>query len=137
MTSLHIIENKLAAVRKFVDQLITYRKLSSNQIQHDATLRGAVERYLYLAAQATIDAAEATIAYRGYRKPTSNRECFEVLFENGVLTQALTENLVKMAAFRNMLSHAYDRIDFDIVTKVLADSLSDLDEFILAIKKSV
>ena len=137
MTSVHIIENKLGAVRKFVDQLNTYKNLSPTEIQNDATLRGAVERYLYLAAQATIDAAEATIAYRGYRKPTANRECFEVLFENGILTQQLLENLVKMAAFRNMLAHAYDKIDYSIVSRVLINSLSDLDEFILAVKKSI
>jgi uncharacterized protein YutE (UPF0331/DUF86 family) len=129
MTSLHVIENKIAAVQKYLKQLDSYSQCSQKEIECDATLRGAVERYLYLAAQASIDLAEATIAYKGYRKPTTNRECFEILSENAVITNELRDKLGNMAAFRNLLAHAYDHVDYSIVVDVLKSSLKDLDEF--------
>jgi len=92
---------------------------------------------LYLAAQASIDLAEAIIAYRGYRKPTTYREDFEILIENSVIGDALGEKLIKMVAFRNRLAHAYDTIDYGVIVSTLNNSLVDLDDFVAAIEKEI
>ena len=134
MTSLHVIENKIAYVKKYVALLRSYKERTIEDLQNDATLRGAIERYLYLAAQASIDLAEATIAYRGYRKPTTYREDFEILIENSVIGNALGEKLIKMVAFRNRLAHAYDSIDYGVIVSTLNNSLVDLDDFVAAIE---
>ena len=135
MTNLHVIENKASAVRKYLALLDIYKGRSQEEIESDATLRGAVERYLYLAVQATIDLAEATIAYKHFRKPMTNRECFEILTENGLIESDLADRLIRMSAFRNLLAHAYDRIDYSIVVEVLSGSLPDLAQFLDAIEK--
>lgn len=137
MTSLHVIENKSASVQKYLSILDGYRGRSVADIEGDPTLRGAVERYLYLAAQATIDLAEAVIAYRGFRKPVAYRENFEVLVEEGVIPRDLGARLVRMVAFRNVLSHAYDRIDYSVVVETLNHSLTDLAEFVKRVRQSV
>jgi len=136
MTSLHVIENKISAVRKYVKLLDSYKERSRAEIESDPTLCGAVERYVYLAAQATIDLAEATIAYKHFRKPSTNRECFEILVENAVIERGLADKLARMSAFRNLLAHAYDRIDYGIVVDVLNCALSDLGEFTKAIERA-
>ncbi|MBI5091155.1 MAG: DUF86 domain-containing protein [Candidatus Hydrogenedentes bacterium] len=135
MTSLRVIENKIASVHKYIKLLEIYKDRSQTEIENDPTLRGAVERYLYLAAQASIDLAEATIAYKHYRKPATNRECFEILVENALIERNLADRLIRMCAFRNMLAHAYDRIDYGVVVDALNGSLPDLDEFTNAIKQ--
>lgn len=136
MTSSAVIENKIAAVRKYVKLLSAYQDRNRAQIESDPTLRGAVERYLYLAAQASIDLAEAVIAYKRFRKPTTNRECFEVLVENSVIQKDLADKLIRMSAFRNLLAHAYERIDYTIVVDILNRSLGDLEEFATVISHS-
>lgn len=78
MTSVHVIDNKVSTVRKYLALLEGYNSYSQEEIERDPTLRGAVERYLYLVTQASIDVAESTIAFKGFRKPTTNRECFEL-----------------------------------------------------------
>ena len=69
MTNIHVIENKISDVRKYLGILDRYTRYSREQIEHDIDIRGALERYLYLATQATIDLGEAFISYRGFRKP--------------------------------------------------------------------
>ena len=68
MTSRDVIENKISSTRKFLGFLDRYRGYSKDEIQEDIDIKGAVERYLYLAAQSTIDLAEAVIAFRNLPK---------------------------------------------------------------------
>lgn len=71
MTNLSVIENKISAARKYLKILEGYKKYPKEGIKNNLDIRGAVERYLYLAVQATIDLAEAVIAYKKFRKPTT------------------------------------------------------------------
>ena len=61
MTGLDVIEKGISNVKKYLSILDTYKNISIEDLQNDLTLRGAVERYLYLVVQATIDLAEAVI----------------------------------------------------------------------------
>lgn len=78
MSNLKVIENKKSAIRKYLKILQRYRKRSKKEIEGDIDIKGAVERYLYLAVQSTIDLAEAIIAYKSFRKPTTMSEAFYI-----------------------------------------------------------
>jgi len=130
MTNQSVIENKISAIRKYLNILERYKKYSRQEIEQDVDIRGAVERYLYLATQATIDLAEAVIAYRRYRKPTTMTDAFYILNEEGVIPNELTEKMVGMVGFRNVVAHDYDRINYDITYDILQNGLKDIEEFI-------
>jgi uncharacterized protein YutE (UPF0331/DUF86 family) len=130
MTSRDVIENKISSTRKVLRLLDRYRGYSKDEIQQDIDLKGAVERYLYLAAQSTIDLAEALISFRNLRKPATMAESFRILQEEGLLSAELAGKLARMAGFRNILAHAYEDIDGDIVYDVLQNRLKDLAEFL-------
>lgn len=130
MTSISDIENKISSVKKYLGILERYKKYSREKIEQDIDVRGAVERYLYLTAQSTIELAEAIIAYKKFRKPTSMSENFSVLNEEGIISLELAENLIKMTGFRNAIAHDYDNIDYDIVYDVLHHKLDDIKKFI-------
>lgn len=76
MTSRDVIENKISSTRKYLRILDRYKSRSKDQIQRDVDLKGAVERYLYLAVQSAIDPAEALIALKSLRKPATMAESF-------------------------------------------------------------
>jgi len=76
MTSRDVIENKISSMRKFLGLLDRYQGYSKAKIQEDIDLKGAIERYLYLAAQSAIDLAEALIAFKNLRKPATMAESF-------------------------------------------------------------
>jgi len=135
MTYSSVIENKISSVKKYLKLLERYKKYSKDEIVKNIDLRGAVERYLYLAAQATIDLTEAVISFKEFRKPTTMTENFYILEEEGVIRQELAENLVNMVGFRNIVAHDYEKIDYDIMYDVLVNRLKDIKEFLRAIEK--
>ena len=89
-----------------------------------------MERYLYLAAQSAIDLAESLIAFKNLRKPATMAESFRILQEEGLISAELAGKLARMAGFRNILAHAYEDIDGDIVYDVLQNRSKDLEEFL-------
>ena len=135
MTNFAIIENKISSIKKYLSILTGYQKYTQSEIETAVDLRGAIERYLYLAIQATIDLAEAVISFKNLRKPSTLSESFDILAENNLLDAILTEKLVKMTGFRNLIAHDYERLNYDIVYDILQNRLGDLEEFIKQIKK--
>ncbi len=130
MSSLKVIENKISAIRKYLRILQRYKKYSKEKIEDDIDIKGAVERYLYLAIQSTIDLAEAIIAYKDFRKPTTMTDAFYILNEEGLISHELTRELVKMVGFRNIIAHDYEKIDYDIVFNVLTNKVKDIEIFL-------
>jgi uncharacterized protein YutE (UPF0331/DUF86 family) len=105
MTNFTVIENKISSIKKYLGILARYQKYTQEEIEKNVDLRGAVERYLYLVAQATIDLAEAIIAFKELRKPTTLGETFRILHEKDIIGQALTEKMIQMTGFRNINAH--------------------------------
>lgn len=130
MSSLEVIENKKSAIIKYLAILQRYKKYSRQEIENDVDLRGALERYLYLAIQATIDLAEALVAYEGLRKPTTMSEAFYILSEAGTISMELARKLAKMVGFRNVIAHDYQNLDYDIVLDVLHNRCKDIEVFL-------
>lgn len=137
MTNVFIIENKISAIRKYLKILKGYQKYQKSQIEKDVDIKGMVERYLYLACQATIDLAEAVMAFKQFRKPTALSENFHILNEEKIISKALTEKMVGMVGFRNIVAHDYAKINYDIVYDVLHNRLVDIENFITEIKKKL
>lgn len=134
MSSLKVIENKISSAKRYLKILQRYRGRKKEEIEGDVDLRGAVERYLYLAVQATIDLAEAVISYKGFRKPTTMSETFEILNEERFISARMTDKLVKMTGFRNIMTHDYEKIDYGIVYNVLQKGRIDLEGFLKRIE---
>lgn len=111
-----------------------YKSISADKIEADATLKGAVERYLYLVVQSTIDLAEAVISFNDFRKPLTYRESFDILCEEKVITPALNKKMLAMTGFRNIIAHDYETVDFGITYDVLIEGVKDIEDFVKAVK---
>lgn len=137
MTNIAVLENKISALKKYLKILTAYKKYAQQELEHDLNLRGAVERYLYLAAQTAIDLAEAVIAYKGFRKPTTMSEAFFILQEEGIIGQDVADAMAKMTGFRNIIAHDYERLDYGIVYDVLQNRISDIENFLDTVSRAL
>ncbi|MBI2633620.1 MAG: DUF86 domain-containing protein [Parcubacteria group bacterium] len=126
MTAVIVIENKISAAKKYLKILERYKKYTQEELISNIDSRGAVERYLYLVIQATIDLAEAVIAYKNFRKPVTMSETYDILREENIISVTLTEKLTRMVGFRNIIAHDYENINYDIVYSVLHRNLNDI-----------
>jgi len=137
MTGLDVIEKGISNVRKYLSILDAYKSSKQDDLSSDITLRGAVERYLYLAVQATIDLAGALISYREYRRPSTFAESFEILKDNGLISEEIEQNMVQMTGFRNRIVHDYGDIDQIILHDILVNRLDDIEEFLIKISENI
>ena len=135
MTNVSTIENKISSIKKYLNIALKHKKHSRQEIEKDDIIRGAVERHLYLVAQACVDLAEAVIAFKEFRKPITYNEGFEILEEEGVIEVELKEKMARMAGFRNVVAHDYEKINYDIVYDILQNRLPDITEFVVAVRK--
>ncbi|MGA9348269.1 MAG: HepT-like ribonuclease domain-containing protein [Anaerolineae bacterium] len=78
-----------------------------------------------MAIEACLDIGRRLIALEGFRYPEDNRDVFQVLREEGVVSQELLPSLVDMARFRNLVVHDYAKIDDAKVYAILKNRLGD------------
>ena len=76
-----------------------------------------------------IDVGAHIISDRKLRTPTGYADTFRVLHEADLIDDALCDKLEKMAKFRNIVVHNYDRVDEAIVVSILHDHLEDFTAF--------
>jgi uncharacterized protein YutE (UPF0331/DUF86 family) len=96
----------------------------------DKRARRFVERTLHIIIEACIDIAQHIISDEGFREPSSYREAFAILTENGVLRKEDLERFENIASFRNLIVHYYERVDDAVVYGLFKENLSDFDLFV-------
>ena len=124
-----LVERILNDLRSFLNDLENVKAISYEEFHRDTQLRRFIERTLHIAIEAVIDIAQHLIADEGWREADSYRDTFIVLQECGVISDELLSKLIKMAAFRNLLVHYYEKIDDEIIFGVLKKNLKDFEDF--------
>lgn len=131
------IYSKLEDLKKYVRFLKGYQSHGKEELEVNHTLRGAVERYLQLALECTLDIGEMIISKEGFRKPERYREVIEILGEEGILPREFAERFAPSMGLRNILVHRYAVIDLDELYQHLQDDLEDFNIFAKCVAKYV
>jgi uncharacterized protein YutE (UPF0331/DUF86 family)/predicted nucleotidyltransferase len=80
------------------------------ELETEKSYRG-IERLVQLITQALLDLGLMVIAALGWRKPRAYSEVGYILWEQGILNRQDAETLRSLAGLRNVLVHAYARVD--------------------------
>ena len=72
-----------------------------------------------------VDIAGHIIADKQFRLPKNYADAFKVLDEEKILDGKLSVVLEKMAKFRDIVVHHYERVDAEIVAGILKNNLRD------------
>jgi uncharacterized protein YutE (UPF0331/DUF86 family) len=134
MTDPELVAKKLALVETCLRELRTLAR--PDAIATDVREERFVEHTLQIAIQAALDVASHIVSDERLGEPQTNRDLFNLLANNGVLSRDLSLRLEQMAGFRNVLVHGYQIVDVEIVRDVVLNHLGDLEEFIAAIRRS-
>lgn len=124
-----IVLSRISKLDEYIKFLYGMNKYSKDEYLQDPMIYGSTERFLHLAIECIMDIGNHIIANMGYRKPDSNREIFEILFENKIIDSDLKVILCNMAGFRNILVHDYIKLDREIVYEIVRNNLDDMEDF--------
>jgi len=124
-----LVLRKISELAEYQQQLQEFKGITVRQYRDDWKKQRIVERTLQMMIETCLDMANHLIADQGYRVPVSYADIFKVLGENKVLGKKLADRLEKMAKFRNVLVHQYEKIEAEIIVGLLKKNLGDFNQF--------
>jgi uncharacterized protein YutE (UPF0331/DUF86 family) len=133
MVDKSLVLRKLSDLSDLYGQLLEYRVITPRRYATDWKSQRIVERTLQMMVEICLDVANHIIADKGYRRPVGYADHFTILRENGILGARLTARMMKMAKFRNLIVHNYDKIDAEIIVGILKKNLPDFEAFKTAV----
>ncbi len=124
-----VLLNKAASIERAVRRVQEEyagddRNLLSNQTRQDAIILN-----LQRACETSIDAAMHLVRVHRLGVPQETREAFALLESAGILDAALAARLRNMVGFRNVAIHEYQKLNLDIVRRIVVEHLGDFLAF--------
>jgi len=107
-----------------------YQKISLDEFKKNRDKKNMILHALLISIQSAIDIANHLIAENRLRRPTTYRECFEILANAEMLPSYLADQLSDLAGFRNILVHIYWNLNLDEVHEILMNDLQVLKEYL-------
>lgn len=127
--------DKVIEIEKYLDELGSILPGDINEYLGSLEKKAACERYFEKIVEACVDLAFLIIKEREFLSAESDRESFEILSENGIISAELALRLGEAKSMRNWLAHRYGKIDdkrvFDIIHGKL---ILDVRKFLRALR---
>ncbi|MEW6418604.1 MAG: DUF86 domain-containing protein [Nitrospirota bacterium] len=130
-----LLGRKITQMETYLGQIREYSKISVTAYKNDWKTQRIVERTLQILIELCIDIANHLISDKGMRLPTGYADTFKVLAENKIISKNLFKIMEKMAKFRNVVVHQYEKIEPSIVVSILHKNLDDFEKYKKAIVK--
>lgn len=124
-----IILNKIEIIERCLERVReVYDNNPSNLL--DFTLQDSMILNIQRAIEATIDIAMHIVSEKRLGLPQSSRDAFDILHENGLIDGDILHKINDMIGFRNIAVHNYQKLNLNILKKIIEIHLKDFDEFI-------
>jgi uncharacterized protein YutE (UPF0331/DUF86 family) len=124
-----LIGRKLTQLDTYLSQIKEFSKISIVTYKSDWKMQRIIERTLQMLIELCIDIANHIISDEGMRLPSGYADTFTVLMEKKVINRNLFKTMDKMAKFRNVVVHQYEKIDPAIVVSILHNNLKDFENY--------
>ena len=129
MVDKHLILRKLATLDEYLSQMNEYANISLKDYADDWKIQRIVERTLQMMIETCLDISSHIISDEKLRVPETYADMFRILVQNSILEEPHLEAFEKMAKFRNIVVHDYEKINPEIVVAILRNNLQDFKEF--------
>lgn len=133
MVDLEVFRLRLTKLGELLGHLDEMARLDTSELLGDPGRLAQVERWMHLVVEASLDLGQHVIASKGWRAPATNREVFQILRENGVISAELSQQMEGWAGLRNVLVHLYLAIDHQQLLRILHEELDQPRSFAVAL----
>ncbi|MHB8170604.1 MAG: type VII toxin-antitoxin system HepT family RNase toxin [Thermincolia bacterium] len=129
-----IIYDRLRELEANIKILEGLQQHSLAELEKNPVLYWAMERGLHVSIESILDIGNFIISTLKLEKPDSYREIILTLGKEGILPEDFALNISSMVGFRNILVHAYIKVDKKLVYDVMQNKITDFKEFTKYIK---
>lgn len=129
-----VLYNKISIIERC---LIRIREVYNGNPSNlkDYTKQDSIILNIQRAVEATIDIAMYLVSEKKLGIPQNSRDAFEVLNHHNLISNEMLQKLKAMVGFRNIAVHNYQKINLEILQKVIENHLEDFEEFIYHVNK--
>lgn len=124
-----LILRKLSTLDEYLKQISEYVNVTLEAYAGDWKIQRIIERTLQMMIETCLDISGHIISDEKFRMPETYADMFRILVEKGILSKSRVDAFEKMARFRNIVVHDYERIDPEIVIGILKNNLGDFEDF--------
>jgi|RhiMethySRZTD1v2_1073278.scaffolds.fasta_scaffold15892_5 uncharacterized protein YutE (UPF0331/DUF86 family) len=124
-----VLVNKAAAIERAVRRVREEHAGDDTNLLTNQTKQDAIILNLQRAYESSIDAAMHLVRVHRLGVPQQTREAFDLLVAAHMLDVVLADRLRKMVGFRNVAIHDYQKLNLEIVRRIVVDHLDDFLTF--------
>jgi uncharacterized protein YutE (UPF0331/DUF86 family) len=124
-----VLINKAAAIERAIRRVREEYDDDDANLLLNQTRQDAIVFNLQRACESSIDAAMHLVRIHRLGVPQESREAFELIEKAGRLDAVLADRMKRMVGFRNVAVHDYQRLNIEIVLKIVREHLDDFLAF--------
>jgi len=123
-----IVLNKSDIVKKCIQRV--YEEYADNPNNLNIiTRQDSIILNIQRACEAAIDLGMHVIAEKELGIPQWTRDAFDILYDQGIIDNDISERLKAMVGFRNIAIHNYQILSIKIIQSIIEKHLKDLVDF--------
>lgn len=124
-----VLLNKAAAIERAIGRVREEHAGDDRNLLGNQTRQDAIILNLQRACETSIDAAMHLVRVRRLGIPQETREAFDLLLGAGLIDPVLADRMKKMVGFRNVAIHEYQKLNLEIVRRIVVEHLDDFLAF--------
>lgn len=117
--------NKTEIIKRCIRRVTEEYDGNSKNLEN-YTKQDSITLNIQKACEAVIDLGIHVIAERGLGIPQTSRDTFDILQNNKIIGNEMSERLKAMIGFRNIAIHNYQRLNLKIIQAIIEKDLKDL-----------
>ena len=129
------INDKIREIEDYLSELEEIMPKNFHEYKTDLKTKAAFERYFEKIIEAVIDLAFLIIKDKGYKIPEEDKEAFDILAQENIISQELATKFKEAKGMRNIITHEYGKIHDELIFHSITQELeSDVSELIKSIR---
>lgn len=124
-----VVQRHLLELERTVAALRQLQGLTVSELEHSLEKRWAVEHGLQVAIQSLLDIGNHVLVAAGVNDIEEYADIIDRMGQMGILPEEFARAIRPMAGFRNLLVHAYTRVNPAKVHQMLQTHLGDFEIF--------
>ncbi len=129
-----LLAERAAVVGRHLDRVARHLPEDPAELRPDTAATDTVILHLWQAVQVVIDLAVSTCVRLGVGSPPTYADAFQRLADAQIIQRDLADQLARAAGFRNLVVHAYGRLDLQRVHATAVAGPADLRAFLVALR---
>lgn len=129
-----VLYNKKSIIERC---LIRIKEVYDNNPENlnDYTKQDSIILNIQRAVEACIDISMYIVSKEKLGIPQNSRDAFEVMNHNGLISDDLLKEIKGMIGFRNIAVHNYQKLNLNVIQRVIEEHLGDFEEFLYEVNR--